>query len=405
MVDTKNIKYHTITKHWGNPSFCQEFSVKLEKWLLQLNELEKPLMLNLLKHFYYYTEERLNSKAIKLYQKYKEEYSTDCDFSVYTKIEKETGVGFSSFIFETFWVKNGLKDSASDKFMNEVQTWDTLPEVLAIIDDYSGTGATFINYINKLLKIKPELKSIKFYFLVIHVSKDALLNISAFAEQQGLYIHCIYLDESDRAFKEGYIYEAIESEIQKNKYRKLCEEHNICTEYSFGYKQIAALVSFEYNTPNDTLGAFWYELDGFMSLFHRHKSKRTPLQQLRQKAHQNQNFRGRKIVIQNIEETKLNMFMVYCVTWGKNFSVARACYDFGLTLKQFNDVITELIEEKYLEYDDGKLVASDKMKKYVFSSRMSDFKQIFYDLTQKNVLPLDMEQTDTYIPKNFGKRR
>lgn len=150
MVDTKNIKYHTITKHWGNPSFCQEFSVKLEKWLLQLNELEKPLMLNLLKHFYYYTEERLNSKAIKLYQKYKEEYSTDCDSSVYTKIEKETGVGFSSFIFETFWVKNGLKDSASDKFMNEVQTWDTLPEVLAIIDDYSGTGATFINYINNI---------------------------------------------------------------------------------------------------------------------------------------------------------------------------------------------------------------------------------------------------------------
>lgn len=99
------------------------------------------------------------------------------------------------------------------------------------------------------------------------------------------------------------------------------------------------------------------------------------------------------------------MFMAYCAVWGNKFSVSRACFDFGFTKKQLNDIVKELIEEGYLEYEEGKLVASEKMKKYVFVSRMSDFKNIFYDLKQKNILPADVEQADTYIPKKFSSRR
>ena len=58
------IKYHTITHRWGNDAFCKDFSGHLEKWLQQFSEDERSLMLILLKNFYYYTSERLNSKVV-----------------------------------------------------------------------------------------------------------------------------------------------------------------------------------------------------------------------------------------------------------------------------------------------------------------------------------------------------
>lgn len=405
MDEKEEIKYHTITRHWGNPAFCKDFSKKIESWLQQFDDAEKPMMLKLLGNFYYYTEERINSKVVKLYRKFKEEFPADCENAIYAGMEKDLGVGYSSFIFDTFWIKNGLKDNSTQKLSEEIKTWDTLPESFAIIDDYSGSGSTFIKYLNKLIKIRFDIVKAKFYFLVIHISQDSLQNICEYSNQLGVSVQCIYLNESERAFSDGYIYEAVEAEIQKRKYEELCKKYRVSEENFFGYKQIAALVSFAYNTPNNTLGIFWNELDDFMALFHRHKRRRTSLQELRSKARQNKNFRGEKVVIQNIEETKLNMFMVYCVAWGKNFSVSRACYDFGLTQKQFNDLIVELIEEKYLEYDEGKLIAAGKMQKYVFSSRISDFKKIYYDLKQKDFLPTNVDELDSYIPINFDKRR
>ena len=61
--------------------------------------------------------------------------------------------------------------------------------------------------------------------------------------------------------------------------------------------------------------------------------------------------------------------------------------------------------EKYLEYDEGKLIAASKMQKYVFSSRISDFKKIYYELKQKDFLPPNVDELDSYIPINFDKRR
>lgn len=395
---------NAISKRWGKSEFRKNFSIRLEKWLQQFDEQEKPLMLKLLKHFYYYTEERLNNKIRKLYARFQKEYPSDSSIAIFTGVEKEVGVGFSSFVFSTFWIKNNLKDSSVNKFTEEVKTWDSIPEVLAIVDDYSGSATTIINYLNKIIKINEDLRKTRYYFLTIHMSKDAVKNIEEFAKHQNLYLKCVYLHQSDRAFKEDYIYKAIDAETNKTKYKEICDRLVISSEYVFGYKQIAALVSFEYNTPNDTLGVFWSDVDGFMALFGRHKSRRTNLTDLRRKAKQNKNFVGKKIIVQNVEETKLNMFMLYCVVWGKDFSVARACYDFGLSSKQFSDIITELIDAKYLEYDDGKLVASEKMKKYIFTSRMSDFKSIFYSLQESNILPLKDEQFDTYIPKKFSKR-
>ena len=144
---------------------------------------------------------------------------------------------------------------------------------------------------------------------------------------------------------------------------------------------------------------FWSELDDFFSLFVRKKKARTKLDGLKEKAKQNKNFRKSKILIQNIEDTRLNMFMVYCVAWKKQLSITKACYDFGFTDKQFRDVITYLIEKEYLEFEEGKIIGSDKMRKYIFSSRFKGFKELYYKLEKENKIA--NVQEDNYIPINF----
>ena len=399
----EKIKYHSITHRWGNDTFCKDFSKQLEDWLQQFSDEEKPLMLILLKNFYYYTTERIDAKVKELNKQFKINYSEDYEKTVFSGIEKDFGVGFSNLICNSFWAKNGLYDRFESNLV-ELLRCEQVPNVISIIDDYSGTGGTFIKYLCKLKNINPQIKCSRIYFLVLHISEDALINIKSFSKEEGLQVNCIYLHKSNRAFEQGYIFSEIDAKLEEKKYLNICENHKIDLSKAFGYREIAALVSFEYNTPNNTLGIFWNELDDFFSLFHRHKRHRTELDELRKKAKQNKNFRGKKLFVQDIEDPKLNSFMVYCVVWGKSFSVSRACFDFGLTQKQFYDLMAELIEEGYLEYEQGRMVASEKMKEYIFSSRFKNYKKIYYDLREEKKIPITLNGEDKYIPIDFAKR-
>ena len=396
--DNQIIKYHTITKRWGNNEFCRNFSLVLDRWLNQFAENEKPLMLDLLKNFYFYSSERLDRKMIHLHEKLKEDFSDVYDEIRYIGIEKDFDVGFSMLVFDTFWVKNGLYEKSIRDVKYFLECEQVL-EHLAIVDDYSGTGSTLIKYINKLITINPQIRNSKIYFLTIHISKDATENINSFAEAEGMTIHCVSLDSSCRAFDKDYIYDEINAKMAKEQYEKICKDCNLDPDNWFGYKEIAALVSFEYNTPNNTLGLFWSESDDFFSLFARKKKLRSNLDVIKSKAKQNKNFRKSKIPIQNIEETRLNLFMVYCVVWKKQLSITKACYDFGFTDKQFRDVITYLIDKGYLEFEEGKMIASSKLRNFIFSSRFKDFKDLYYKLKEDKKIP--NEQEDNYIPKNF----
>lgn len=399
----KKIKYHSITHRWGNDTFCMDFSKRLEDWLHQFSDEEKPLMLILLKNFYYYTTERINAKVKELNKQFEINHREDYEKTVFAGIEKDFGVGFSNLICNSFWAKNGLYDRFESNFM-ELLRCEQVPKVISIIDDYSGTGSTFIKYLCKLKNINPQIKSSRIYFLVLHISEDALININNFSEDEGLHVNCIYLYKTNRAFDKGYIFSEIDAKLEKENYLSICENHKIDLSMALGYREIAALVSFEYNTPNNTLGIFWNELDDFFSLFHRYKRHRTELDELRKKAKQNKNFRGKKPFVQNVEDPKLNSFMVYCVVWSKSFSVSRACFDFGLTQKQFYDLMAELIEEGYLEYEQGHMIATSKMKEYIFSSRFKDFKNIYYELSEEKKIPSTLDVQDKYISTDFSKR-
>lgn len=57
-------KFGEITKRWGNADFKKEFDTILENWLSQFSKDERPLLLELLKNFSYYTEKAIDKKVV-----------------------------------------------------------------------------------------------------------------------------------------------------------------------------------------------------------------------------------------------------------------------------------------------------------------------------------------------------
>lgn len=405
MESTKEkIKYHSITERWGNDAFCRNFSDRLDKWLNQFSKEERPILISLLKNFYYYTSERIGKKVIEVHKKLIEVLEGNIDV-VYARPEKDFEVSFSDTFFQTYWVKNGVRDYSVSNLCNLIEC-DTIPPAIVIIDDYSGSGDTIIKYIKKLIDINIKIKESKLYLVVLHISEDALKNLKTFASEENICLECVYLHRSDRAFKHDVIFNKIEAVEKKEEYSKICKSHHVNEGFIFGYKQIEALVAFEESIPNNTLGIFWHELDDFVHLFKRHKRERTSLNGMIEKAKQNKNLKGQKpiLVIKDIEETKINQLLVYCFAWGKSFSVSRTCYDFGLTSEQFDNFINEMLKAGYLEFKGGAIVPSDKIKNALFTSRLKKFKKIYYELKDKSLIPeIDFEK-DTYLPKSFADK-
>ncbi len=390
-------RHESITRTWGNMKFRHDFGVKIDNWLNQFEDSEKPMMLNLLKHFCYYTEIGVNEKVVALHNKFKSEYFQDVPNAIYTKIYKKSGAGFSDIVFISYWKNNGLYDSAIPNIFDILQD-NVTPPVLVIIDDYFGTGNTFLKMMDKIIAICPEIINSTIYFLTIHGTGVGVTNIFEYRDQHTLNLHVISFEQSYETFKNDYIYPQVEAEIAKREYLEICQRHSVNLNYQLGYEQIQSLVAFEYNTPNNTLGIFWHSVDDFVSLFKRHQKQRTMLADLKQKAGMNRMAQLMPPIAYNIDAGKYNLFLVYCICWGKQFSITRACLDFGWTSEQLDYALRYIIRQGYIKVENEIIIPTEALSSHLFKSRIKDFQKYYYQLRSEDKIPL----IETgYIPKNF----
>lgn len=95
-------KFGEITKRWGDADFKKEFDGILANWINQFSTDERPLLLELLKNFYYYTEKAIDRKVVELHQRFLEINGEDISKVVFSKIPKEYGVANSDIIFTSY---------------------------------------------------------------------------------------------------------------------------------------------------------------------------------------------------------------------------------------------------------------------------------------------------------------
>lgn len=394
--------YNSITKKWGDKSFCKQFSQNIDIWLNQFDNAHHELILSLLKHFDYYLDERLKAKAIELYKKFKCVCTVNEAELIFCKIPKKYKVGFSDLFVGEFWLANNLYNNSSNDPFELFADIDIIPNQLVVVDDMSGSGDSFINFYEKFLKMYPQMSKPDIYFLVLNLSTIAIKKINHFAKKNDLKIILIYLDLQSPAFKKDYILENPAQQIFE--YFKICNDCNI-TDGLLGFKSVQSLVSFEYNTPNDTLKLFWKDTAGYKALFKREERKKnTTLNEIIRKKIQIQQVNKANPFFYNIDDYKMAQFMIYAVAWGKDFSVCKACSDLGLTEEQFYNIQKRLLEINYLEFRDGKMGISESMQEFVFSSRIRKYKDVFYNLKNNQKIPHHKKLTDHFMPENFDKK-
>lgn len=391
-------KFGEITKHWGDANFKKDFDKRLDNWLNQFSKEEKPVLLELLRNFYYYTENAVNEKVVELHSRFLSINGEDIKNVIFTKIPKEYGVANSDMILNAYWYNNEVKGYTSSDVAREFLENDVIPQTLVIVDDYMGSGDNIINELTRIFSIAPELQNSKLFFLVLHAANVGIKALKEFTERLGLDFTLIYLDNTEKAFQEDYIFSKIEAKIKENQYIQMCEKKDVGKSVVLGYKDVQSLVSFSKTTPNDTLGLFWHSAENFVALFKKTKQERnTSISQLKGIARKNSHREG---VLFNIKDNQYNKFIVYCILHGSNFSFERACEDFGITQEILGKRLQYIEERGYIKIQNGKILPSTETETNMIKCRLKGWQKAEKELEDEHKIPLI--QT-TYIPKNFSE--
>ena len=396
---TPRYKYGQYTKTWGDSRIREEYDIKIENWLSNFSKDKHPLLLELLKNFYFYSQSKVGDKVKELHEKLINSYTIDVNKTIFTKIPKKAGVGFSDITFMAYWSNNNLYDCHISDIWDLIDE-DIVPATLVFIDDFFGSGQTFIENLQQLIAASPDLQNSEIFFLSIHGSEIGLNAIKSFADKHNMNIYVEYLDYSSKAFKDEYIFDVINAALKKQEYIELCEKHGVPDWEYLGFNDVEALVAFEFNTPNDTLGLFRHNGSDFAQLFKRREKHRTTLSSMRAEAKKRKAERL-PCVLFGLDDNQYQRFITYCLAYGKDFSEHQACVDFGITADLLEKWISYIVNHKYVLYMDGKMKPGKRTKNKMFTSRLTEWKRTFeMDVQFKEIMPPN--KADTYIPKNFS---
>lgn len=390
-------KFEYLTSRWGGMQLRIELGDRIEKWLTHFSEEEQKLLLELLSKFYYYSEEKIKVKTKELYDKFVFEHNDIAEQVVYSKVFKEYGASYSDILFTSFWLNNNLSDQSEPNLYQLIKD-GSVPSKVAIVDDYSGTGKTLIKTLDKLIQANANAANATYYFLALHITNRALLQIKEYSDNTGVRIEVVFLEKSEETFKHGYLYEEVDAIAKKHTYEAMCNKLAVNKDFILGFEEVESLVAFHYNTPNNTLGLFWQDLSDFVALFPRHKRQKTSLRNLQQDAKRRKQ-QSIHTVVYGIDDGRLAVAMAYCVAHTKGFSVKSLEEDLGLTTRQADELLREMLREDYVTNNSGIISATAKLKSQMFTSRLKTFKKSFKDDYEENLTTFDSHSE--YIPINF----
>ena len=149
---------------------------------------------------------------------------------------------------------------------------------IVFVDDIVSTGFTLWRAISNFTSQFPESCDKPLYFLCVVPTQSGVHFVLRKAKGAGLSLTPIYNDKwlSISVFKHPSIFLEKEKAAAKDKiqrYETVIDDYMKDPEksYIWGFRQSKQLISFYYNTPNNTLCTFWKVTDTHVPLFRRQK--------------------------------------------------------------------------------------------------------------------------------------
>ena len=142
-------------------------------------------------------------------------------------------------------------------YIDELE-WNNIKKVV-YVDDCSGTGTQFVKFMKRQ---KKSFLNKQVVLVVIEIVEEAEIYIKKELANEGIHIEIIAHTTKEKAFKNML-------EEEKKLLYYMSKKQGIGQKYILGYKDAEALMSFYNNTPNDTLGLFWYPSEENEPIFSR----------------------------------------------------------------------------------------------------------------------------------------
>ena len=111
------MKYANIIKECETQQDQKDFERKIDEWLSQFEDAERPLMIDLLMHYTYYSERSLKVEASRLFERFMSECKEDF---IVVPIQREYGANFSDLFYTMFWMQNNIKSRAEKNIFDYI---------------------------------------------------------------------------------------------------------------------------------------------------------------------------------------------------------------------------------------------------------------------------------------------
>ena len=262
------------------------FSNEYENWLAQIPEENRETVLILMRHLAYYSHAKTNEWLKELHQRLLSVSNITDDNTVYTFIISPDGQSNSS---NDYWTEYKLINSINknicmvDLGRIHQEDWDQYIENIVFIDDFSGTGNSFIT---ELEKCPERYKNKNVYFLTIDIMKSALDAIDHYAASSEINIYPICAFTHGKAFIE--VFPGEEGNSAGVEIYSMSGALRIPEKEIMGFENSQGLVAFYNNTPNNTLGFIRYNTKVYKAIFPR-RNDRKPLWQMQDRKRQRRN--------------------------------------------------------------------------------------------------------------------
>ena len=221
-----------------------------EDWIQAFDEDERNILCELLEKFSYYSQNNIIEIIKELSQESINRFGISNDNSVISVVRKADGKLNSS---HEYWQLHRIVSGLSKKIYYDSldgidnEDWENIQNIV-FVDDCSGTGTQFVNFLKRQ---KKTLLKKHVILIAVELVENAKIYIDDYSKQTGIDINVISYSVKEKAFNNT-------SAIKKNKFVSMSQKKKIDKNYVLGFQDAEALMAFYNNSPNDTLGLFWF---------------------------------------------------------------------------------------------------------------------------------------------------
>lgn len=244
---------------------------KFDIWISQIPDKYKELSLILIQNLEYYPQKLTTKLLMELHSKLIELPTISDDNTIYAYIKSKDGKTNSSDEYWTMYkLFNDLNREICYENINAIKDWQwSHVENIVFIDDFSGTGQSFIK---ELQKSEDRYCGKNICFITICIMEDAIQKIKDYSQKKNINIVPIYSYMQKKTFTRDLFKDNMNAKnllLMLTAYLKIPKQ-----ESPLGFNESESLVAFHNNTPNNTLPVIRYDTKEYTSLFPRRHDRK-----------------------------------------------------------------------------------------------------------------------------------